>query len=265
MKIQYFAAVPYPEVTVALDSMSDSEMNLEIEVLDPHWILQVCELPMVRKLGNTLKNKGICVNVQGPFLDLAPGSLDPFIREHTRNLFLRTLEIAGSLQAEYLTLYSGYNPLLHSGVIDQWMEVCLPLWRETAEVAERYDITVLIANLFEEEPGIQLRIIEGCEDLPCGACFDLAHAFIHSKKKLSTWVNALAKNLKMAYLNDAKGRRDEHLALGAGRVPFKDFYKSCLKKSVEPAIVFKMPLAQGLQSLKTVHKLGLGQYQMELL
>jgi len=265
MQIKYFAAVPYPEVTVALESITTSGTHLEIEVLDPRWILQVCELPMVRKLGNTLQSKGIRVDVQGPFLDLAPGSLDPYIRDHTRDLFLRTLEIAGNLQAEYLTLYSGYNPLLHAGVVDQWMEVCLPLWRETAESAERYDLEVLISNLFEEGPEIQLRIIEGCRDLPCGACLDLAHAFIYSKKKLSTWINALAQYLKLAHLNDTKGKDDKHLPLGQGKIPFKDFYQSCLKKGVNPDIVFKMPLEQALQSLQTVRKLGLGQYQMELL
>lgn len=265
MQIKYFAAVPYPEVSAALESITAPEMHLEIEVLDPRWILQVCELPMVSKLGNTLRNKGIQVHVQGPFLDLAPGSLDPYIRDHTRSLFLRTLEIASHLQAEYLTLYSGYNPLLHFGVIDQWMEVCLPLWRETAESAERYDLRVLISNLFEDGPEIQLRLIEGCRDLPCGACLDLAHAFIYSKKKLSTWVNTLREYLKLAYLNDTKGKDDKHLPVGQGKIPFKDFYNSCLKKGVTPDIVFKMPLEQALQSMKTVRRLGLGQYQMELL
>ncbi|MBN2289048.1 MAG: sugar phosphate isomerase/epimerase [Candidatus Glassbacteria bacterium] len=265
MQIKYYAAVGYPEVTSALESISESKMHLEIEVQDPRWILQVCELPVVRKLGNTLSNKGIRAHVQGPFLDLAPGSLDPYIRDHTRSLFLRTVEIAGNLQAEYLTLYSGYSPLLHSGVIDQWLEVCLPLWRETAEAAERHGLRVLVANLFEEDPGVQLRIIEGCGDVPCGACLDLAHAFIYSKKKLSTWVNSLAEHLKLAYLNDTKGKDDSHLPLGQGKIPFKDFYNSCLKKGVKPDIVFKMPLAQALQSMQTVRRLGLGQYQMDLL
>ncbi len=265
MQIKYFAAVPYPEVTSSLESIGSSEMHLEIEVLDPRWILQVCELPMVGKLGNTLRNKGIQVHVQGPFLDLAPGSLDPYIRDHTRSLFLRTLEIAGHLQAEYVTLYSGYNPLLHSGVVDQWMEVCLPLWREIAESAERYELEVLISNLFEEGPEIQLQIAEGCGDVPCGACLDLAHAFIYSKKKLSTWVRALAEYLKLAYLNDTKGKDDRHLRLGQGKIPFKDFYNACLKKGLNPDIVFKMPLEQALHSIQTVRKLGLGQYQMELL
>ncbi|MEA2063008.1 MAG: sugar phosphate isomerase/epimerase family protein [Gemmatimonadota bacterium] len=265
MQIKYFASVSYTEVTAAVEMVKPLGMHLEIEVMDPRWILEVCELPVVGKLGGTLNNNGIRVNVQGPFLDLAPGSLDTFIRDHTRKLFLRTLDIAEHLGARYVTFYSGYNPLLHSAVVEQWLEVCLPLWREVAEAAEKCGTIVLISNLFEQGPEIQLRIIEACKGLPLGACLDLAHAFIYSNKKITAWVRALEEHLKLAHLNDTKGRDDEHLAVGRGNIPFKDFYNACLKREVKSDMVFKMPLDQALQSLRTVHSLGLGQYQMKLL
>ncbi|MCD6360803.1 MAG: sugar phosphate isomerase/epimerase [Armatimonadetes bacterium] len=265
MQINNFAPVPYPEVTAQLDNFSAAGLGLEIEVLDPHWILKVCQLPMAEKLGQTIAEKGLQVHVQGPFFDLAPGSLDPFIREHTRKLFLRTVEIAGHLKARYLTLYSGYNPLLHSKVIDQWFEISLPLWRETVEAADRYDMKILIANLFEETADIQLKIIEACIEEGAGACLDVANVFTYSRKKIASWINALGEKLYLVHLNDSTGKNGERLPLGQGRVPFKEFFKICMKKALTPDIVFRLPLEEAIQSLKTVRKLGLGQYQMELL
>ena len=55
MRINYFASVPYPEVTARMEKLEAAGLGLEIEVADPHWILEVCELPMAAKLGQTLK------------------------------------------------------------------------------------------------------------------------------------------------------------------------------------------------------------------
>jgi len=266
MQIKYFAAVPYPEITTSLEKIAAAGLGLEIEVVDPHWILKVCELPMVGKLGSTLRERGMEVNVQGPFLDLSPGSLDPYIREHTRKLFLRSVEIAGNLKAKYLTLYTGYNPLLHSRVIDQWFEICLPLWQETIEAAERYDMKILIANMFEESPDILLRVIQKCPEGSVGICFDVAHAFSNSRKKIQAWLNELASGgIDLVHLSDAREKEERRLSLGEGKVPFKEFYQSLMKRNLAPGIVFKMTVDDALQSLATVRKLGLGQYQIELL
>jgi sugar phosphate isomerase/epimerase len=265
MRINYSASVPYAEVTARMEKLEAAGLGLEIEVVDPHWILKVCELPMAAKLGQTLKERGFQVHVQGPFFDLAPGSLDLFIREHTQKLFLRTVEIAGSLNAKNLTLYSGYNPLLHSKVLDQWFEVCLPLWQETVEVADRYDLRILIANMFEEDPDIQLRLIEDCQPEAVGVCLDVANAFTYSRKKISTWLGAFREHLHLVHLSDTRGKNGEHLPLGKGKVPLKEFFQECMKKNLAPDMVFKMTASQSLESLQTLRKKGLGQYQIELL
>ena len=265
MRINYFASVPYPEVTAWMEKLEEAGLGLEIEVVDPHWILEVCELPMVAKLGQTLQARGLQVHVQGPFFDLAPGSLNPFIREHTEKLFLRMVEIAGSLHAKNLTFYSGYNPLLHSKVLDQWFEVCLPLWQETVEVADRYDLRILIANMFEEDPGIQLRLIEDCPPEAAGVCLDVANAFTYSRRKITSWLRAFSDRLHVVHLSDTRGKNGEHLPLGKGRVPLKEFFQECMKKNLAPDMVFKMTAKQSFESLQTLRKQGLGQYQIELL
>lgn len=265
MRINYLASVPYPEVTAQMEKLAAAGLGLEIEAVDPHWILKVCELPMVAKLGQTLQDRGFLVQVQGPFFDLAPGSLDPFIREHTVKLFLRTVEIAASLKAKNITFYSGYNPLLHAKVLDQWFEICLPLWQEIVDVADRYDLRVLIANMFEEVPEIQLRLIENCPPEATGVCLDVANAFTYSRRKISSWLGAFSDHLHLVHLSDTRGKNGEHLPLGKGRVPLKEFFQVCMKKNLAPDMVFKMTARQSLESLQTLRKQGLGQYQIELL
>lgn len=262
---RFFTAVGYQEISPALDKLSRAGMHLEVEILDPHWILEICQLPVVQKLGNNLKEKGFRIHVQGPFFDLAPGSLDPYIREHTRDLYVRAAEVAGNLRAEYLTLYTGYNPLFHAGVFEQWLELCLPVWRETIETAQRHKLTVLFSNMFEEGPEVQLRLIDSFPNKPVGACLNIPHAFCNSKKKGQSWIGALATSLRLFHLYDTRGREDQRLAVGEGDLPFREFIEPVMKRKLKPDFVFKLPLEQALESLKTVRKLGLEQYQMELL
>ena len=264
-QLKYFVSAPYSQVAGLVDRLAVTEMGVEFELTDPEWILKVCELPAVARLGRTLKQRGINRHVQGPFYDLAPGSLDPYIREHTQKLFLRTLDIASALEAGYVTLFTGYNTLLHARVLDQWLEVCQPFWKKVLDYASRLDVRVLLANMFEDEPEIQLRLLDGLPQEVSGVCLDVAGAYTFSKKKIANWVNLLSGRLDVVYLSDTKVREREHLALGEGSLPLKDFYQSCMKKNITPDIVFKMAPEQAFESLQLVRKKGLGQYQIELL
>ncbi|MBW7997333.1 MAG: sugar phosphate isomerase/epimerase [Candidatus Glassbacteria bacterium] len=264
-QLDYFISAPYAAVTGLIDQLGEAGMGVEFELNDPEWILKVCELPAVSRLGRTLRQQGIGRLVQGPFYDLAPGSLDPYIREHTQKLYIRTLDIAAALEAEFVTFFTGYNTLLHARVLDQWFEVCRPLWRRVLDYAARLDVRVLFANMFEDEPEIQLRLLDGLPPELCGVCLDVAGAYAFSKKKITSWVNLLGGRLELVYLSDARVRDSERLPLGAGSFPLKDFYQACMKKSLVPDIVFKMAPEQAFDSLQLVRKKGLGQYQIELL
>ena len=264
-QLAYSVSAPYSQVSGLIERLAESGMGAEFELTDPEWILKVCELPAVSRLGRTLRQQGIARHVQGPFYDLSPGSLDPYIREHTQKLFLRTIEIAAALEAEKVTFFTGYNTLLHARVLDQWFEVCRPLWQRVMDYAGRLGVKVLLANMFEDEPEIQLRLIDGLPPEVCGVCLDLAGAYAFSGKKITNWINLLAGRLEMVYLSDAKVRDNEHLPLGSGSVPLKDFYQACIKKNLSPDIVFKMPPEQAFESLQLIRKRGLGQHQIELL
>ena len=265
MQIKYFASLPYSRVRSEIERLKHSALHLEVEVTDPQWLLQVCEMPAVKKLGDALLRDNLRIKVQGPFLDLSPGSLDPFIRDHSRKLFLRSIEVAWNLNAEHVTLYTGFNPLLHSGVLDQWLEVCLPLWRECAREANRHGVKVLVANMFEDSPDVQWKIIEGLRDIPAGACLDLPQAYAHTRVELKNWVDLLAGKLEKVNLSDSDEKiAGKCLPVGTGKLPIKEFYDYCLKRSVSPDIVFKMTLEEAVQSLNTVKMMGFGQQQLDL-
>ncbi len=264
-QLNYFVSAPYSQVSGLTDRLAETGMGVEVELTDPEWILKVCELPAVARLGRTLRQQGIGRHVQGPFYDLAPGSLDPFIREHTQKLYLRTIEIAAALEAEHVTFFTGYNTLLHARVMEQWFEVCRPLWRRVADYAGRLGVKVLFANMFEDEPAIQLRLLDGLQPEVSGICLDLAGAYAFSGKKITSWVSQLSGRLDMVYLSDARVRDNKHLPVGSGSIPLKDFYQACIKKNLVPDIVFKMAPEQAFESLQLVRKRGLGQHQIELL
>ena len=264
-QLRYFASVPYPQVSAEMEKLAGAGLGIEIELTDPHWLLELVELPAVKKLGRALAERGIGVQVQGPFYDLAPGSLDPYIRDHTLELFRRTVEIAGALGAGCATFYTGYNPLLHSGAVDQWLEICRSVWTETVEAADRFNLRVLFANMFEDSPEVQLRLIESVPAGAGGACLDVANTQAASRRKITSWVGALSANLQLVHLSDSRGREGGHRQAGSRKLPLREFYDACVKKNLEPDIVFKMDADRAVQSLQAVRRQGLGQYQMELL
>ncbi len=263
----WFASIAYSEVVPNLERLAAAGLGIEVELDDPHWLLKLSEPPAVTRLGRSLRQHGIAVNVQGPFLDLSPGSLDPFIREHTRKMFLRAVELASLLGAKWLTLYTGFNPLVHARVADRWFEIALPLWRETLEAAERSELGLLVANIFEPDPALQLRLLRelGGGRGSLGACLDAANAFIHSRKKPLAWLEELAGHLELVHLNDVRPGDEVRLPLGEGRLPLKEFFQTLTRGDHPPAVAFQMTPEEALQSLQWLRRHGLGQYQLELL
>ena len=52
--------------------------------------------------------EAIPIAIHGPFHDLFPGSIDPYIREATIRRYVETLELAKAVNAEFVTLHLNY-------------------------------------------------------------------------------------------------------------------------------------------------------------
>jgi endonuclease IV len=77
-------------------------------------------------------------------------SSDSKIAEVSKERILRNLEIASFLEAKYVVFHGNFNPLSRGErYINNWLERNANFW---SEALKKYNITVLLENLWEPTP-----------------------------------------------------------------------------------------------------------------
>lgn len=154
------------------------------------------------------------------FMDLAPGSRDPRVRELGRNRLMDAAEIAGQLQAEQAVAHLGFDHRTNSELED-WVERAAPVFAELADALADQGCRLALENVFEQDPGLHLLLVEAMAKLSqtqVGFCLDAGHALAFSSTSLEKWWQAFLPGLWELHLHDNRGRGDDHLPVGWGEV-----------------------------------------------
>lgn len=153
----------------------------------------------------------------GPFLDLYPASRDPLIVDVCRKRHRRALLAARELSATCYVAHVNSIPLIRSwAYFDDFVGRTVDFWLPLAEEWGRHDITIVLENLWERGPEVQLAIVEAADHPRLKASFDNGHALIHSSTPSSAWVEALGDDLEHCHLHDNDGSYDAHRPVGEG-------------------------------------------------
>ena len=133
------------------------------------------------------------------------------------------MEIARKLQVKGVVFHTNVNPMLSSREYDiraidmtaDYLKILL---------ADFPDIEIYLENMFDASPDILVRISERLMDFPnYGVCFDYAHAVIYGFP-MAVWIRQLAPYMKHIHINDNDLKHDLHLALGAGKIIWSQFF-----------------------------------------
>jgi sugar phosphate isomerase/epimerase len=154
------------------------------------------------------------------FMDLAPGSRDPKVRELSRQRLLAAAQLAGRIKAEQAVAHLGFD---HRTTPEpgEWVERAAPVFAELAETLAELGCRLALENVFEQDPALHLLLGDAMAKLnsnQVGFCLDAGHALAFSATALEDWWQAFKPNLWELHLHDNRGAGDEHLPVGWGAV-----------------------------------------------
>ncbi|MFA4640327.1 sugar phosphate isomerase/epimerase family protein [Pyrococcus kukulkanii] len=123
--------------------------------------------------------------------------------------------IAQALNARYVVIHGGdIHESYHKAFINTKRQLM-----ELATIAEEYGVKLVIENLLDNRIGtFPHEFIPMFED-NVGFCFDIGHAFITARKYGLDVGSFLTLSPEHVHLHDNMGIRDEHRAIGEGKIP----------------------------------------------
>lgn len=219
------------------------ELGLDAFVIDNK------ELSWHREIVGQLEANGLQCSIHLPFCDLQPGSMDAYILEATRQRLDSALEVAALYQPRLLVGHAYFSPLYKHHSRD-WLELAAETW-STALSKWAEHPPLMLENTRETEPWILAALADSLSQDNVGICLDTGHwySFGEGKKRenLQDWIAALAPYIGHLHFSDNGGDNDDHLAMGQGEIPWKEFFKYLQKYNLHPTFTLEPHNKSALQ------------------
>ncbi|HUP19126.1 MAG TPA: sugar phosphate isomerase/epimerase family protein [Gemmatimonadota bacterium] len=265
MAQRFALSTTFADVGRHMDMLEHDGLGVEITLYDTEWLLSLERTNTVRKVGDELAERGIEVTIHAPIFDLNPGSLDPVVRKHTRRCWEKAIGVSGALGARQINFHTGHNPLLPSSTLPGWLALSLETWERVVELTVDAGMTLLLENMFDPTPQVQLDLRGQLEERHVGFTLDVAHCHIYGQVGMEVWWSALGPDVKEVHLHDTDGFSDDHLPIGEGVVDWRRTFEDLFRFAPDCVKVIEMPVEAGRASLKRVMAGGYGDIQLELL
>lgn len=235
MKDLVFVSIPWKllvekYLSLVLENKVNVEISLNAETLDKYSFLDF------KSLAKMFKESEIKITIHLPFMDLSLGALDPWIREASLRRIFLAIERISVFEPLNLVLHSGYHRDYHREVKDEWRKIFIESLENLLEFTKDFGLNVSLENVFEPEPEF-LKIVFETFKPNLFWCFDPAHARVFSEREELEWLNLLYPYLKEIHCHDNLGTFDDHLAIGKGKIRFKEIFEFLRKKEIKPFLV----------------------------
>lgn len=191
----------------------------------------------------------------GPLLAQVPGErtlhgprggFNPGLRDRGAQAFFgaryrRALDAAAEIGASSVVFHSGFNPLIRvPGFEQRWVRRSAAFWRSLAEEAAPRGLGITIENVWEPQPEVLRDLIAAIDAPNVGACFDVGHANIYSRRPPADWLSCLGSTVRYMHLHNNDGRMDRHLPLEEGTVDFSQFLPALVLSPQPPRLVLEV-------------------------
>ena len=202
------------------------EIGFDAEALDRFSISDVA------RVAKELSAAGLVTTLHAPFIDLCAGSPDPRVRGLTRERLEQALEMVPVLKPRTFVCHAGYDEKRYVYIKDLWVEKSIELWSWLGSRVKDQGSVLMLENVFEKGPEEMSILMEGLDKEEVGFCLDTGHQAAFGRVPLDEWVASLHRRIGQLHINDNRGRRDDHLAIGKGSIDFKRFFEQI--KAVKP-------------------------------
>ena len=219
---QFFVHVPATMLRQHLPVISKLPVGLEILV--DHETLAPGFRPELERLAAELRALGRPVKFHAPFRDLAPGGHDPEAVALARRRLVAALELAPLFGASCVVAHTAWDPGSYELESTGWLDRSAAFWGGRAADAERCGVSIALENVFDRDPDILAELLGRLPAARFGANFDTGHWHAYSHAPLSAWFESLEGRILSLHVHDNQGQADEHLALGSGTFPWREFY-----------------------------------------
>lgn len=177
--------------------------------------------------------------MHGAFLDVTLHSTDDRIREVSELRVRQSMEIAKELGIRGVVFHTNMIANFKDAVyMKKWVDTNALFYKTLLQ--EYPGIYVFVENMFDFDPDMLLALAKEMENEPYfGICLDYAHATI-SKVEAKKWFEVLKPYIKHMHINDNDLKNDLHMALGTGKINYKELKELLESGEIEPSILVEV-------------------------
>ncbi|MDR3629078.1 MAG: sugar phosphate isomerase/epimerase [Desulfocapsaceae bacterium] len=190
-------------------------------------------------LAAILKKHGLECTLHAPFFDLAPGSLDPYILQATRDKLNAAFSLIPIFKPRSIVCHLQFEENKHGYVFDQWFERACATWKPLVRSAAEYNTQVMFENTYEQSPSVHTAMLKELDTSMAGFCLDVGHLLAFARTPWQNWLPAMSPWLGQLHLHDNSGDRDAHRAPGCGNFNFREFFSFLRQSGLHPLITLE--------------------------
>lgn len=181
------------------------------------------------------------ITLHGPFMDLAPGSPDPGIREISKKRFDQLTSLLPVFKPRTVVCHTGYDHKRYWAMGEEWIENSLGTWDPLAAALKRKGTRLMLENVYEKTPSEILPLLLHLKPHGVGFCLDIGHQAVFGSAPLHQWVTAMSSHLQQLHLHDNNGIQDDHWAPGQGNIDIQQLFKDLVSLRIRPIAVTLEP------------------------
>lgn len=252
--------------TAAIEYIQVIEMPMEIEHMVPGSLTP----EVISKLAELKDELGISYTTHLPFWSVEASSFNDFIRSASVDSMVHSIKLAEELEPEAHVLHStGALPVAYAK----------QGFSESVDLVVRGYMTSFVMKSIEEivsksEVDPRRLAIENVEfpfeftrdvvdELDTSICFDTGHLLtkMSGDEPLSEFYKRHRDRITEIHLNDGVAEKNEagghqdHLVLGKGEMPIRDFLLELVNDKFEGPLILEMPTEEAIESLNTISNL----------
>lgn len=216
-----FAAQHPAYIDYFLKNSLNPEIGLDI------WALEKLDRDWHERTARRFHEQGLRCAVHLPFFDLQPGSVDPGIREASRQRLTQGLDTARVYEPVHLVGHAAFRSELYQDFFSAWLINSTRTWKQVLHTWASHP-PLHLENVYESDPGPIRDLVRELGSDRVGFCLDIGHwhSFGHGRdqRNLTSWIQAMSPHVRHLHLHDNAGDADQHLGLGQGTIPWLDLF-----------------------------------------
>ncbi|MGH2536218.1 MAG: sugar phosphate isomerase/epimerase family protein [Candidatus Promineifilaceae bacterium] len=235
-------------------------LGLELQAFADPVVLHERYAEALAAYGRCLSGFSGPLGLNGAFFDLNGASRDPAVRELSQRRHRQSLHAAAEIGASYVVFHLNYPAYLKVETLDSdWQARSAEYWGQLAAEAGRLDVTLLVENSIEPEPGPLRQLVGAVNSPELKVCLDVAHVSLYSPLALDHWLAELEPHLYCCHLNNHDGRSDRHWPLDRGVIEYRPVIERLRALAWPPLLCLELfGQAEIASSLTFLDKAGRG-------